>query len=280
MKTKSVIKIILDTAMLILFTILTFGFGTSNLFHELAGIGIGVMYIVHLILNHAWIKSLFTNKLKPTCKNFFNIATDLLMLLGMSFIIITGIMISISLFDFHPDNFSFILTLHTISSYICMGVLAIHILLHLKYLLGMFKNIFRNRAKKAVVMAYSMSAAIVFACILAYRIYGSSSKLPDSAALKGNSYSETTTSTTIQTEDTPPQKNNSDSNITQSETQQTITSTTPLTTPPVTLQEYLSKLYCNGCGRHCPLSNPRCRRSQQYIEQATTDYNETYNVSN
>lgn len=44
------------------------------------------------------------------------------------------------------------------------------------------------------------------------------------------------------------------------------------------LQEYLSKLFCSGCGRHCPLTAPQCATGQAYVEQATAEF-EAKNVS-
>jgi ABC-type antimicrobial peptide transport system permease subunit len=46
-----------------------------------------------------------------------------------------------------------------------------------------------------------------------------------------------------------------------------------------TLEEYLSKLFCNGCGRHCPLSSPGCNRGYSYREEAANRYYEKYNTS-
>ena len=44
------------------------------------------------------------------------------------------------------------------------------------------------------------------------------------------------------------------------------------------LQEYLSKLFCSGCGRHCPLTAPQCAKGQAYVEQATAEF-EAQNTS-
>ncbi|MCI5726258.1 MAG: hypothetical protein MR274_01780 [Clostridium sp.] len=39
------------------------------------------------------------------------------------------------------------------------------------------------------------------------------------------------------------------------------------------MEEYLSKLHCNGCGKRCVLTNPRCSRGEQYREQKIQEFN-------
>ena len=38
------------------------------------------------------------------------------------------------------------------------------------------------------------------------------------------------------------------------------------------VEEYLSKLVCSGCGRRCPLTALKCSRGQAYLQKATNDY--------
>ena len=47
--------------------------------------------------------------------------------------------------------------------------------------------------------------------------------------------------------------------------------------PP--LKDYLSKLYCNGCGKHCPLTNPRCGVGMNKQQIKVEEYNQKYNVN-
>lgn len=42
------------------------------------------------------------------------------------------------------------------------------------------------------------------------------------------------------------------------------------------LAEFLSGLRCSGCGKHCPLSHPRCARGEMQAQQATEEYYQTY----
>ena len=44
----------------------------------------------------------------------------------------------------------------------------------------------------------------------------------------------------------------------------------------VTLQEYLSKLFCTGCSKHCPLTAPQCRKGNIQADQAEIKYYNEY----
>lgn len=46
-----------------------------------------------------------------------------------------------------------------------------------------------------------------------------------------------------------------------------------------TLDEYLSKLVCSGCGNHCQLTGLRCDRGTQYKNGVVAEYQETYRQS-
>lgn len=46
-----------------------------------------------------------------------------------------------------------------------------------------------------------------------------------------------------------------------------------------TIEEYLSKLFCTGCGRHCPLTNPACSRGMSKQTQAVQEYNQMYDTN-
>ncbi len=41
----------------------------------------------------------------------------------------------------------------------------------------------------------------------------------------------------------------------------------------IELKEYLTRMNCRGCYNHCPLSNPICRRSKIFIDEAIEKFN-------
>lgn len=46
-----------------------------------------------------------------------------------------------------------------------------------------------------------------------------------------------------------------------------------------TIEEYLSKLFCTGYGRHCPLTNSACGRGMSMQIQKIQKYNQTYHTN-
>lgn len=62
------------------------------------------------------------------------------------------------------------------------------------------------------------------------------------------------------------------------EDKNTQTNSSTVTDKP-TIEEYLSKLFCTGCGRHCPLTNPACGKGMSRQTQEIQKYNQIYNTN-
>lgn len=45
------------------------------------------------------------------------------------------------------------------------------------------------------------------------------------------------------------------------------------------LEEFLAKFSCNACGRHFPLTNPRCGRGMYQQQIKVQEYNQKYDVN-
>lgn len=85
--------------------------------------------------------------------------------------------------------------------------------------------------------------------------------------------SEADNGTSVQTTVPELQPEESETEKKEDETQiekQTQASDTP------TLEEYLSKLRCGGCGHNCSLANPRCMRGARKQSSAKSEYSELY----
>ena len=59
MNRKVIVKIFLDIVMLVLYALLMFAQGLGGFFHETVGLGIGILFIIHVALNIPMIKGLF-----------------------------------------------------------------------------------------------------------------------------------------------------------------------------------------------------------------------------
>jgi len=96
MKKINYLKFILSTVMVIIFTLLFNKMILGMTFHEVAGLIVGVLVLVHCGLNWRWIKAVtlkvFSNE--TTIKTKITYITDLLLLICVGVIIVTGIFIS------------------------------------------------------------------------------------------------------------------------------------------------------------------------------------------
>ena len=310
MKSTLVVKILLDISMLALYIFLVYGLDASPLFHEVAGIGIGVMYGLHLLLNRKWIANVFKGKIKGT-KNILNVIFDSLLFIGMILIIVTGILISNILFVNNlPIEYGLIVDIHDIASYICLGVMGLHVLMHLKYLFLSIKNILKNIGKPAVVRVYASFAVCVVIVSIIYLQFSAfegykydtlntaeptappvvavsptptatptsdpiikATPKPDAPASLDmlTEASEASESSVIEEEVTPTPES-SQEEIVQPEEPETAE-------PPMTLNDFLAGMTCTGCSKRCSLLSPRCGRGEDQAYSATLQYNEEYGIS-
>lgn len=139
---KNTVKINLDIVITVLFVSLLFPYNTGLVYHEIAGISLAAMIILHLILNSNWIvnvsKNLLSGKFKA--KTILLYILNIGLFLGITVIIITGLMISNVIFNNnYNESLAFI---HKWSSYITVLMIAIHLGLHAKYLINSFKKYF------------------------------------------------------------------------------------------------------------------------------------------
>ena len=84
---------------------------------------------------------------------------------------------------------------------------------------------------------------------------------------------QTDTETSIQT--TVPEQTPDESETEKKEDETQIEEQTQASDAP-SLEEYLSKLRCGGCGHNCSLANPRCMRGARKQSSAKSEYSELY----
>ncbi|MPM01375.1 hypothetical protein SDC9_47615 [bioreactor metagenome] len=280
MTKKSVFKILLDLAMTVLYLILVFTEG-SGFYHEVVGIGIGILFTAHVLINWKPLTGMLRAVKKGTAKgnNILMLVLDLLLILGMPTVIVTGALISQVLFDTGINATRHtIFILHKTASYACLAVLAFHIAVHAKYLVKAFGSLFRQintpNVRKTTARFAAGAMAVSMAYVLAFSLYRNN--LDDAILPLKNISADTQTSAAITTDS----KDNGKKTKEDEETGSTASSTqTPTATAAAeTLEDFLSKLYCNGCHNHCLLSDPLCSKSAAQIEEYTQEYYETYSI--
>lgn len=294
MKIKSIVKIIIDIAMTGLFIALLFAYQTGLAFHEIMGLSIVFLFALHMILNGKWIigvtKKLFSDtlKMKTLLMYFFNTG----LLIGIAVITVSGILISSVLFPVSSYNQTLV-TLHKWLSYVTAGMMGVHLLLHVKYMGSMFKKIAIGLKTPVVRRTLSSTAAILFiAGIVYYNVVSATEKSMTANIIEAADNGQSVESK-YTVSDTPPDTSStasfelssavsseqtidssSESKKEESSSVMSVPSSQPADT--VSLSEFLGKMFCTICPKHCPLSHPQCRKSASLIQQATTEYNELY----
>lgn len=174
MKKINYVKFLLDTIMVIVFTLLFNKLVLGLKFHEVAGLAIGAVVLVHCALNWKWIKGV-TLKLfnkNTTIKTRIGYIIDILLLINVAIIIVTGIFISKELFPnltlSGTPSFKF---LHIASSYFSLMLIGIHLGLHWYWVISVFKKVFKIPEKNV----FNYISKIMVVLMLAFGIYSANS---------------------------------------------------------------------------------------------------------
>lgn len=162
------IKISLDIAMAVVFVLL---FNTSVIagltFHEIAGLSIGLAFILHMTINRRWIKQVTRNLFgkQIAMRTRIGYGVDVLLLLSMFYTIFSGIMISRVLFpNLQIGNEALFRNTHAAVAYLSLGLAGIHIGLHWQWVINLFQRILRIKpGRKSLAYAARAAAILVFA---------------------------------------------------------------------------------------------------------------------
>ena len=140
------IKIVIDILMYFIFVILMGHHITENLIHEILGTILFILFIVHHILNYRYYKTIF--KGKYNFKRVFLLIIDLLLLISMIGMMISGVIISSDVFTFLKlPTTIFGRQLHMLSTSLAFVIMSIHLGLHL----GVFINKLNKKMKNSVL---------------------------------------------------------------------------------------------------------------------------------
>ena len=148
MTNKNKIKIALDICMIFLF-ITFFDKNFVNMkFHMLSGIIFAVFILIHMFINRKWIisisKKLFDKKIKLRIK--ISYIVSFLLLISVGLIIVSGFYIILA-----PVNRKmFWKMIHYTFSYISIALIGIHLGLYWKWVMNMFKKLFKLNSQSKV----------------------------------------------------------------------------------------------------------------------------------
>jgi hypothetical protein len=272
---KNVLRLCVDVSMTLVYAALMTVSGTGLLFHELAGLGVALLFALHFGLNLRMLQRLKKNKAALHKSALF--ISDLALPAGLITTVGTGALISRAVFDSSLSNSLLLFQIHKVSAWICCGILAFHLVLHLRFVVGIAKNILKRLQDKGVTHTLaSCAAGLLVIAVLFARVYTVIGQNSDAAqeALAGLTASTVTTDDSVASEDSAAESSSGTTTKKDDEQSQTQSGSDAAEEP--SLNEYLGKLFCTGCHRHCCLLTPACGRGQQKAEQAQVEYAEEY----
>lgn len=146
---KQIIKRIVDLAMIVLLPLLMAEILTGQEIHEWLAIGMVVLFVVHHILNAGWWKSFFKGNYTPS--RMLSVMLDLLLLLDMAALAVSGVMMSDFIFGFLSLRGGMMIArqLHLLASYWGVILMSAHLGMHMEMLMGVGRKLFRISEKNA-----------------------------------------------------------------------------------------------------------------------------------
>lgn len=165
-KKKLSLKIVFDIALFIIWVVLMAYSLTGAFLHELIGlISVGLI-LLHIVFNYKWVlsvsKKVFSSRFSM---NSFKYLLDFVLLFMLLFVGISGILISKKiLFMIYASDLSLWIYLHHVSAYITMIAISVHIGIHGKMILSVFRSCFsierKNKVRSIVLEIFAMAIII------------------------------------------------------------------------------------------------------------------------
>ncbi|WP_026567396.1 DUF4405 domain-containing protein [Bacillus sp. UNC41MFS5] len=165
---KNFTKIILDLMLAITFVLLMNPRVFDGLpFHEIAGLIIGVAILFHIGLNYRWVVTTTKKILDPKLpkKTRFSFLLNILLLISMAAVIVTGILISrVVLPGLAIEGNHTIRELHGFSADATLALVGLHVGVHWQWVMSICKRAFKSKEgkiRRGVIVPVILSIAIL-----------------------------------------------------------------------------------------------------------------------
>lgn len=156
-------RIIIDCLMLILYIIEMGEKYVGNAVHEWLGVALMIVFIIHNILNRKWYKTIFKGKYNSL--KILNVFINIVLIICMLGLFMSGIMISMTVFKFLGLNGGALARqLHIAFSYLGLIFIGLHLGLHIGTMfIAIKKKIgFNSKEEKIVnILGYILSISII-----------------------------------------------------------------------------------------------------------------------
>lgn len=159
------LKLTIDILLFIITVLLVNIELTGNLNHEILGIALGILIIIHIALNFRWIKQVTKNFKKVNTKTKIMYIVDIFIMIIYLGSIICGILISNEIFNFKMGSNLYVVLLHLILGRLAIIIMFTHIGLHLDKFIKL-----KNRKAKTIFYIIYTTIVFLFAMYLLYTL--------------------------------------------------------------------------------------------------------------
>jgi len=293
MRDKTLLKFLLDILLVVLFLNIFESELIGATWHEILGLGIGVLFAVHLMFNWTWVKNITRNLFNPA----FKLKPKLFFVLNiMSFIclvamIYTGIEISRILFPSEAAVFNHdLVEVHEAVAHALLGLFALHLALHWRFIVNAVCKLYAGLSTKYVKAIAGVSVLAVVASLYTQMATSSTEDAEQTRAVReplqyrheqhredhqagpmGNYAPE------LPLEDTASEEAAYSAEPSQAGS---LAENPNDAGAEVGLSDYLGNLFCNGCSNHCSLLSPQCENGARNRELARDQYQQQYVTQN
>ncbi|MCO1604485.1 DUF4405 domain-containing protein [Desulfosporosinus nitroreducens] len=133
-------KLAIDLVMTVLMLVAMASLITGNTIHELLGVSMFILFIVHNFLNRRWYQTVLTGK--NNVLRVLNTAVNLLLLVTMAVLMVSAVPISRAIFAFIPINNGMIVRqIHVLAAYWGFILIAVHLGMHWRMILNAVRRI-------------------------------------------------------------------------------------------------------------------------------------------
>lgn len=140
MNRKILFKLAIDMVMTVIMLAAMASQLTGNTIHELLGVSLLALFIVHSVLNRRWYQTVL--KRKHNTRRILNTAVNLLLLVMVLMLMVSSVMISRILFAFIPVDGGLIARqMHILATYWGLIFISIHIGMHWRMVIGAARKI-------------------------------------------------------------------------------------------------------------------------------------------
>ena len=175
MKPKALWKMAVDLAMTVLLFCLMAYLLVGETAHEWLGVAMFGLFLLHHGLNGHWHHNLAKGRYTPL--RVFQTVVDVLILLAMAGLMVSGVILSRVVFSFLPisGGMGFARTLHMLASYWGFLFISMHLGLHWGVVMGVMRKAANKKAPSAARTWLLRSAAALLAGVLAVSGAGTAS---------------------------------------------------------------------------------------------------------